>query len=183
MARSTHQDFTAFVRSQQPRKGEDAVDWDLRRDEWLAYLDSLYADIQKFLKDFIEDGTISVSFLDVPLTEENIGAYVARSMQIKIGLRTVTLTPIGTLLIGTKGRVDIIGTAGRSRLILADKDTTSARQMVTVTVGHGSFPADPPPRKPVNWVWKIVSAPPQIHFSELNEDTFLQVLMEVSGNG
>jgi hypothetical protein len=182
MARATHTDFTEFVRKQQPREatnGEPPVDWDKERIDWLTRLDELYEKISEFLDSFIEGGAIRLAYSGIELTEENIGSYMARELHIEIGKQIVTLRPIGTMLIGTKGRVDILGSAGTSRFILADKDTRSARDLIHITIGTPP-PGPKPAKKQINWVWKIVSAPPAVQFTDLNKDTLFQVLMEVS---
>lgn len=121
------------------------------------------------------------------MNEENIGVYSAKRLAIIIGAQEIVFTPIGTLLIGSKGRVDVEGSAGNSRLALIDKNLTNARQMVRVTVTNippgGRLP--PPPESPpspekIEWAWKIVSRPPAMQFIELNKDTLFEMLMELS---
>ena len=68
------------------------------------------------------------------LNEENIGTYTATRLKVVIGDEDITLTPIGTLLIGAKGRVDVEGSARTSRLILIDKNATDASSMFRVKV-------------------------------------------------
>lgn len=169
MASTSQKDFFDFVSNQQPEAvgAENPVDWDKERDEWLEFLQKLYAAVEGFLKGYIEDGKIRVSYSEVLITEDDVGTYTAQEMHIFIGRKVVKLVPVGTMFIGTKGRVDIIGTNGKSRLTLAGKDTTSPRQLIDATAVK-------------DWVWKIVSAPPTVRFLELNEDTLFQVLMEVS---
>ena len=41
-------------------------------------------------------------------------------MILKIGRQEITMTPVGTLLIGAKGRVEVVGPAGRTRLLLVN---------------------------------------------------------------
>jgi hypothetical protein len=44
-------------------------------------------------------------------------------MILGIGRQEITLTPVGTLLFGSKGRVDVEGPAGRTRLVLVDQQS------------------------------------------------------------
>jgi len=178
MAKSRHSDFDDFVKRQQPSAGvlsgtgDVAVDWNKERDEWLDHLDALYAKIGVFLKEYIDDGSIRVEFDKISLVEEDIGSYSARAMKVYIGRQEIDLTPVGTLFIGLKGRVDITGSAGRSRLLLVDKDIANPQSL------FGGKPGVL--RQPVEWTWKIASAPPATRFIELSKDTLFQVLMEVS---
>ncbi len=179
MAKASHPDFTDFVQRQQPTSKSAhgvIVDWDSELDYWMKRLAELYDTIADFLDPYIEDETVSLTYSPLVLTEENIGTYQTREMHIAIGRQIVTLRPVGTMLIGTKGRVDILGSAGRSRFMLTDKEATGARGLVRVSVGG----VIPPNHPPIDWVWKIVGSPPAIRVTELTKDTLFQVLMEVS---
>jgi hypothetical protein len=105
-------------------------------------------------------------------------------MILKIGSATVTFTPIGTMLIGTKGRVDVQGPLGNARLSLVNKRVTSARQLVQVTVRR---PGDPPPApaspeaiRQIEWAWKVITPPPEIKFIELTDETFFDMILAVA---
>jgi hypothetical protein len=179
-------DFDNFVKRQQELSAvaEQEVPFDPKQEleEWLHYLNVLYSDIQAYLKDYISGGSISFRIENKELNEDFSGPYLAPKMVIRIGLQEITLDPIGTMLVGSKGRVDVIGKAGTSRLTLVNKKITSIRQLVNVTVVDPENP--PPPKKParpeIEWVWKIMSRPPTLSFIELNKESFLEMLLEVS---
>jgi hypothetical protein len=182
MATAKNKDFDEFVKRQQPLSEAERVDWNKERDDWLAYLNALYSKIEAFLKEYVDNGSISLDYKEHRIIEENIGAYESRLMIIRIGRQEIVLTPIGTLLIGSKGRVDVEGSAGKARLVLVDKDATGMRSTIKVTIID---PKRPPKReqeapKHIEWTWKIVTSPPAVAFLELNKDSFLRVLMEVS---
>ena len=187
--------FKDFVqRQQQPRSGDEAIDWSKERDEWLDHLQQLYERIEEYLDEYIKGGTIKLRDSLIELNEENIGAYKAKRLVIAIGAQEIVFTPVGTRLIGSKGRVDVEGSAGNSRLVLVDKNLTYSRQMFRVTVTDNGVTAStfPPGGKPrlspelapspneIEWAWKIVSRPPAMHFTELNKETLFEMLMEVS---
>jgi hypothetical protein len=179
--------FKEFVNRQQQRASVDkAVDWDKERDDWLEYLDQLYHRVAGYLDEYIKSGAIKLRESDKDLNEENIGAYKAKRLTIVIGGQEIILDPIGTLLIGSKGRVDVEGSAGKSRLVLINKNITHPGQMIRVKVttirpGGTPPPPEPPPTpKKVEWAWKIVSRPPAVQFIELNKETLFEMLMEVS---
>ncbi|WP_400766409.1 hypothetical protein [Methylosinus sporium] len=185
---STASQFKAFVeRQQRSTTAEDSPDWTKERDEWLDQLRELYERIDGFLSEYVESSTIELRKSTVELNEEYIGAYTATRLTIVIGAQEIVLTPIGTLLIGSKGRVDVEGSAGNSRLVLIDRNITHSRQLMRVTAstmgpdGNWTASSEPPaPRQKIEWTWKIVSRPPTMQFIELNKDTFFEMLMEVS---
>jgi len=149
---------------------------------WLSRLNTLFSQINEFLRDYISAESISTKLEDIELNEEFSGPYIAPKMIVRIGLEEVKLIPIGTMLIGSKGRVDVVGRAGTSRLILVNKHVTSATQLVSVTVidPRKSTPAKRPVPQHIEWAWKIVSRPPTLSFIELNKESFLELMLEVS---
>lgn len=131
----------------------------------------------------MDAGQIAIEFKNVELNEENIGPYLAPSMIIRIGRKTISLEPVGTLLIGSSGRVDVIGPTSRSQLLLLDSKLTSLRHLVRVSAGvGGKMPALPPtrPASEIDWAWRIVTRPPQHEIVEVNKDSFLNLLLEIS---
>ena len=158
----------------------ERVDWADERDNWLRHLKELYHQTEVFLADHTKTGGIKLDYRDIELNEENIGSYSARQMILKIGRQEITLTPVGTLLIGSKGRVDVVGPAGRTRLVLVDREASGPTNKVTVSIGKPSPPAaEAPPRK-VTWVWKIATRPPTTQYIELTQESLFQALMEVA---
>lgn len=182
-----NKEFDEFVKRQQAQKTTvAAINWNGKRDEWLNSLDTLYKLIESFLVDYLSAEQAECGYREIQLNEENIGSYNAKQLVLKIGLQEVTFTPIGTLLIGSKGRVDVVGPAGRTRLVLIDKRATSARSLIKVTttvVVKGKTPPAPPPAsqpaEPIEWVWKIVSSPPEMKFTDLTKEAFFEMILEV----
>jgi hypothetical protein len=175
-------DFDAFVKNQQPAVADGGpVDWARERDDWLRHLNELYETIESSLAKYIEAGLIKLSYRDMTLNEENIGSYTARQMILKIGRQEIVLTPVGTLLIGVKGRVDVIGPAGRTRFLLVD--SKASRPQFKITVGIGGNAETPPqeePPKEIRWAWKIATNAPTIQYIELTQESLFQALMEVA---
>ncbi len=173
--------FDDFVKSQQPAPDEmRAIDWTRERDEWLGSLGELYKKIEAFLAKYIEAGEITIERRDITLNEENIGSYAACRMILKIGRQEITLTPIGTLLVAAKGRVDVVGPAGKTRLVLVDSESSRPSVGVAMTVGgrRGPSPVKSSPKK-IKWVWKIATPPPSVRYIELTPESFFQAIMEI----
>jgi hypothetical protein len=180
------QDFAKFVASQQNVDDDAPIDWTKIREKWLANLDWLHHRVIEFLQKFVTAGSISYSFADVTLTEENLGTYSAKRMEIRIGRQHVRLEPIGTLLIGGKGRVDVIGSAGTAQLLLINEDAKTPHDLIKVTatiIGQGRAFAPPVPsstKQPISWAWKIVSHQAGWRFVELDEEAFFMLLLAIA---
>ena len=102
-------------------------------------------------------------------------------MVLRIGRQEVDLVPIGTLLIGSKGRVDVNGPAGRAQILLVDSKVLDPRALVHVTVGVGGKLPPPPSKRfqEIEWEWTIVTRPPQRQFIEITQQSLFQLIMEV----
>ena len=178
--------FDEFVQREQQAikiREEKPVDWEAEKDAWLRNLDKLFDMVNGFLKPYIEAGQVSISYRDIKLNEEYIGSYLAKEMLVTIGRKTVRLVPIGTLLIGSKGRVDIEGPVARAQLILLNSEVKSLSQLLHVSVSTDGKPASPPAsKKPsqINWVWRILTRPPRREIVEISKESFLNLLTEIS---
>lgn len=181
MAEDNKSDFDAFVKAQQKSAQDAEIDWNKERDEWLAHLDALYRKIEDLLSGYVTSGQILLRYQQVQLNEEDIGTYSARRLMIKIGGKEIVLEPIGTLLIGTKGRVDVTGPSGSTRIMLVDKDATRPRVRVTLQAHRERPPVLEPPATSVDWTWKLVTSPPTIRYVDLTQDSLFRALLEVGG--
>jgi hypothetical protein len=173
-------EFDDFVQRQQGPA--DTVDWSKERDEWLNHLDRLYKKVTMLLAKYTP-GQIQISYKPIGLNEEGIGSYEAQQMVLRIGRQEVDLVPIGTLLIGSKGRVDVSGPAGRAQILLVDSKVSDPRSLIHVTVSVGGKLPPPPPSKrakEIQWEWKIVTRPPERRFIEITQQSFFDLIMEVA---
>ena len=181
------QDFASFVASQQEPPQNLAADNELTaeeiRQEWLHNLDKLYAQVAEMLREFVDNGAIRFNFTDVTLHEEELGSYTVKKMEIQIGRKLVVLEPVGTLIVGSKGRVDIIGSAGRTLLLLVRKSAKSAKDLIKIDVSLNSklISPNPPPSVDEESAWKIVQRGIQTSFVDVDKDSFFALLMELSG--
>jgi hypothetical protein len=176
-------EFDEFVkREQEAAAGTASVDWDGEREEWLSYLDKLYKKVESLLRRYVSSGQIQLGYRSVELNEENIGSYAAKQMVLKIGPKSVVLEPIGTLLIGSKGRVDVIGPAGKAQILLVDSKSSGVASLIHVTVGvDWKLPAAPTKsRREIEWEWKIVTRPPERKFIKITQQSLFQLIMEVA---
>jgi len=170
--------FDDFVKRQQG----GSFDWTKERDEWLRNLESLYKQVESFLSQYVTSGEINLRYRAVTLNEEHIGSYEAKQLIISIGRSEIHLEPIGTFIIGAKGRVDIVGPNGRAQLLLVDKKAENTRSLirVTVTLGEKAPVPAPQPAEPVEYAWKCLTRPPARDLLDLTRESFHQLLMEVS---
>jgi hypothetical protein len=159
-------EFDAFVKRQQQSAADSKVDWSLELKDWLLHLNELYEKLEVLLRDYIEASEISTRYRETPMNEENVGAYLAREMTLKIGPQEIILKPVGMRLIGSKGRVDVVGPSGRTRFVLVSKDASRPDIRLSALVGS-------------EWTWKIATSPPTVKYVELTQESLFHALMEV----
>ena len=177
----TKEEFKKVVEEKsRAAKEAPAIDWEATKREWLENLARFYALVDGYLAEFQTEGNVKVERSQVTITEEHLGQYQAESRSILIGHDKVNLVPIGTLLIGAKGRVDMVGPAGTAKFVLAGKHSNGIR--ISVTVRGEAKPAQeapPQPAAPEEFVWKLATPPPKVRFIELQPETFFSALTEV----
>lgn len=146
------------------------VDWEQVKREWLEHLAELLARIEGWLNGVAHLG-VTYQRTAQKLEEEHLGAYEAPAAQIKFKGREVRVEPIGRLIIGARGRADLVGPFGAARLLLVRSDAESPRDMLRVRRLENDDPND--------YVWKLALRPPAMGYVWLDENSFYGALMEV----
>lgn len=174
-------DFDEYIKKQTTStETEIEIDWDREKEEWLSYLQEFYGLIECFVKEYREEGVISFTYLDKTINEKNIGEYTVRKMIMKIKNDEVVFDPIGTSVIGAKGRVDMNGCAGTVRFVLVNEHMFHTEIKSTIQTKETFQSANNVHEaNDAEWSWKIASPPPSLQFIDMNEDSFFDALMEI----
>jgi len=170
----TDQDFLEFVeRKTAQANSEKAVDWDERRNEWLQELEDLYEQMEKYLQPY----GIEIMRNPVMLEEEYLGAYEAQKLTFAIGRDKIVAKPIGTLLIGARGRVDLSGPRATLKIVLLEKGGLTEHGNATEESSYSMIR-----RKAEDACWYIATTPPPKRtVIQFNKDSFRDAIMEISG--
>ena len=169
--------FDDFV-NQQIAKEEPSIDWTQIRDDWIKHLDEFYQLAEGFLQKYIDQGKVRITTATKQINEEHIGSYNVKSLEVEIGTIKVRLDPIGTLIVGAKGRVDMCGPHGMVKFVLVPKTASSSAIRVIDRDSSSETKDEPEPVK--EWAWKRRTPPPNIKYIELEEESFLSAIMEVA---
>lgn len=94
------------------------IDWDQRRNEFLAKIQDLYRQIEVILAEPIAKQTVVLQRRPKQLTENYIGTYSADDLVLIVGGEQVRFSPRGRNIVGAAGRIDVIGERGEAMLIL-----------------------------------------------------------------
>ena len=175
--------LTGIYSHKEKNKKTKEIDWTKKKEDWLANLNKLYKEIESWLND-LEQDAVSIKYIDKEINEEHIGVYTARKMILRIADEQVVFDPVGTLLIGAAGRVDMTGKNGQVKFILVPASSTGVQIKVQIKQG-GKSEKEIQKSKEDNgqeeMVWKIATPPPSIKYIELDADSFSDALLEVIG--
>jgi hypothetical protein len=173
-------DFENMLNKHNEKPKQEEIDWIKEKEEWLAFIKQFYDSMELWLKPYSEKGQLSYEYEKVKLTEEDIGSYEVNVMKINFAGQQIKLEPIGTMLIGTKGRIDMEGARGKVQFMLADKNNQGIKITSTISV-EGEPPKNKMPEKKPDWTWKIaLRERRKIAFDDFNEENFFSALMEVA---
>ena len=173
--------FDDFIKREKTRAaGAGNFDAKACRDGWVSDVDTLYKLVEKFIGPYIKRGDVKVSYSEVEINEELLGAYKIRRMNLVIGLQQVVFTPIGRIIIGAQGRVDLMGPTGKKKLVRVDKDATRPRITTSVFPDVHSISSTPLSRSDTEIVWKFSTPPPSIQYLDLTEDSLTSSILEVA---
>jgi hypothetical protein len=93
-------------------------------DEWQKAVGALMAQIQEFLREYKDDGTIQFTDGVTQLSEESLGTYRIANLMLRAGPAVLMVQPIGRLVVGAAGRVDLYrqgrGNESESIVLLRD---------------------------------------------------------------
>ena len=176
--------FDEFVkqRTEQARQFAEALNPKERLSTWRRELDSLYAAMEEYLRSYTDSGQIRTERRPVQLTEDNLGSYEAEALAILIGRDEVIAEPVGTMLIGSMGRVDLSGPYGISRIVLLERGGLIKRVTISSTDGRDEAYVRAPLRGEIDQRgWYFVTPPPAATAIPLNKDSFRDTIMDVAG--
>ncbi|MFD1256157.1 hypothetical protein ACFQ3S_05070 [Mucilaginibacter terrae] len=135
--------FEDFLKAK--NQNEKPVDWIARKSQWINSVNNLYRNIGIWFLPFISQSLLRTSYREISIYEEYIGRYSINQFDIVIGNDIVSLVPVGTLLLGSYGRIDIRGPKGSLMIVEQQwnewKFVNSHDKMKRWTVNEESFKA------------------------------------------
>jgi len=116
----TFSEFLADRKKSEPEKIENKVDWYERKTLWLKSIDNLYNTVDIIIVNNFRNAGFEVSSKKekVRIFEEYIGAYDVENYYIKADNFEIKFFPVGTIIIGAYGRVNMVLTNDTVKLVL-----------------------------------------------------------------
>lgn len=96
-----------FLKEKQEEEKHQDVEWNKVKKDWLATLDTFFTQIKEWLDEARKNKLLEVYDRGVAVSEEHLGNYKAPALEIKTKARAVHIEPVGRLIVGAHGRVDM----------------------------------------------------------------------------
>ena len=182
------EEFKKFLNETTETKQEDPNLKERVEAEKKYYIDmvnKLYAQIKEWFKD--DEPSIQLSTERITITEELTGPYTIDELTLTINSIPLKITPIGTYVIASRGRVDLKGPNGEIKIVICDEKVTHPRQLIKCYDSIEEREKDEAKAKEemkhTNFIWKIVDSDPPVSFIELSYNTFTDSIGKViNGN-
>jgi hypothetical protein len=165
------------------------VDWPSRRDAWLERLRGLFADIKTWLEPLRKEGLVDFSDSEVVIAEEWIGTYQAPQLEIQSVGDRVRLAPVGTLIVGGLGRIDMRGPKNRTLMLILSESGHPAEIRVSIVTNPDELAAtgdeeeknilSSAERVKTKCRWYFLHPSDRQRMTEITSRTFESVLMEM----
>ena len=117
------------------------VDWEKRKTEWIKAVHSLYDKVDEIIvKNFRNAGyKVTGEKEEIRIVEDYVGPYNVPNYILKVDKFKIYFSPIGTIWVGFKGRVDMTLPKGTVELILTDNNVWKILEGFTVSVDPIDF--------------------------------------------
>ncbi len=171
-------------RKKEKAQAETKIDWNARKKEWILHVNKFYEKVENWLNPFIKKDFLNIKKEKIQISEEHIGTYDIDQMVIEMHDEKAVLSPVGTLIFGAIGRIDMRGNCGIARFVLVGKKLDQPNIEVRTYLSGKERKRDEEKRKqqaktPVEYVWKFATPPPRIKYIELNKDSFSDLFSQV----
>jgi hypothetical protein len=180
------QEFEKYLRTKPDEQKKFSKEKAL--EEWRHYLEVLYGTIEKWVEDYVSNGIVQINKdKTVKLYEEFSGEYDVKAIDLCFHGKTILFEPVGTMLVGAKGRIDVKGKNGQVTFILVDKNLNGPNIHVNIFTSEKErkeYDEKKKNEKPkiIEWVWKILLNKGSMTYVKLDEDNFFDVLMELTND-
>lgn len=114
--------FEDFLVNKQKEKETGSFDATKTIERYKTLVGRFYQIItDEWINAYIAKGLISYGKEAVSITEELLGTYSVDALWLQFGGERLSITPVGTHMIGTDARFDLIGKEGREVMVVHDK--------------------------------------------------------------
>ena len=162
----------------------EQINWEERKQLFIEKVNEFYNIIDKYLEPFKEK--IEIKDEEITIYEEKLGSYKVKKRIMNIKNNIVEFIPVGTVLIGAWGRIDMEGPYGSVKFVLVPENRYAPKVETLMLLTkedrkkwEEKLKKEAEKIESMKKVWKIATPPPNIKYLDLNEDIFFEKLMEI----
>jgi len=174
--------FEKFIK--QTDTDEEKINWEEKKQLFIKKVVEFYNIIDKYLEPYQND--IAMKNSEITIYEEKLGNYEVEKRTLDIKGNTIELTPIGSILIGVWGRVDMEGPNGTVKFVLVPENSDSVKIETAILLTDEDRKKwkekqamEDKKRAESTKVWKVATPAPNIKYLDLDADVFFDKLMEI----
>jgi hypothetical protein len=104
-------------------KTENKIDWNERKEKWLSSINDLFNLVDSIIVKNLNDAgyeDIKTRTEEIKITEDYIGTYMTYNYFVETKPLRIVFYPIGSIIIGANGRVDMMIQSETIKLVLKD---------------------------------------------------------------
>ena len=167
--------FKEFVEAENKKRG--TFDPQERINSYRQRVGEFYQKIDEdWLREFIADRSIETGTEEMNIQEEQLGTYSIPEKWIRIGDHTIYFRPIGTILIGTEARIDLVYRSTRVMFVLVSEKIKNGIELIRCEVANAKKPRT---RKTGELVWKCADSRAGLAYHKVNAQFFQTLIMKV----
>jgi len=173
--------------NQQKREEEDSSEDSFipeeQIEEYKSLLEQLYKLTTDALSELINENLIQVKKEKINIYEESLGNYDVDMLLLTINSNKIKFVPAGTMLIGSKGRVDVYGPFGSEKFMLIRKGISKPGDLIKVSISgqSGKIQTSTPKKLTIDdWEWKTLPSESKwMKFDDVTSETITDLVMRM----
>jgi len=170
-------EFKKFVKDENDNAKKKTFNSKKRIEEFRKLITDLYDKVDNdWLNDEISDGEVKTETIPFKIYEEALGEYEVEKKVIEIGDNRITLQPVGTIILGTPARIDMIYHGKSVMIVYTGENIDYPSQMISISINGEPERKQKDPGKPV---WKFAYRDRLLKLVTITADTFQQQIMDL----
>ena len=158
------------------------VNWNQILEEWQSHVSKLYKQVKDWIKQSEEEDKVAIKEETIHISEDYVGSYPIKQLSLTIGDNIVRFIPKGMLIIGARGRVDIVcGNKTVVLLLLRENESPSVKVQIFNSNSELKNKKSEHQTKtqPGKIIWKISKKISAIETIPFTENEFIEALEQL----
>lgn len=118
---SKFDDLAIKLEEKEKREKEKSIDFDKRKAQWILELESLFSQIKNWVKPLIARKLAKIEKGEMEIQEDLLGRYKVPTLNLHLSNQSLFMRPVGTFIVGAKGRVDIESQGKKVTMVLHEE--------------------------------------------------------------